>query len=95
MGIAFSHRENVVLLFRMEDRQVLNIAHPSLRNLAALCLRNIAPTLLRNLATLSFRNIASHRVCNIAKGAELTGDLGVKTVVITVIRTISLSGMVP
>ena len=87
MRIAFSHRENVVLLFRMEDRQVRNIAHPSLRNLAALCLRNIAPTLLRN--------IASHLVCNIAKGAELTGDLGVKTVVITVIRTISLAGMVP
>ena len=95
MGIAFSHRENVVLLFRMEDRQVRNIAHPSFRNLAALCLRNIAPTPLRNLATLSFRNLASRWVYNIAKGAELTGDLGVKTVVITVIRTISLAGMVP
>ena len=95
MGIAFSYRENVVLLFRMEDWQARNIAHPSLRNLAALCLRNIAPTLLRNLATLSFRNIASHWVCNIANGAELTGDPGVKVVVITVIRTISLSDMVP
>ena len=87
MGIAFFHRENDVLLFRMEDRQVRNIAHPSLRN--------IAPTLLRNIATLSFRNIARHWVCNIAKGAELTADLGVKVVVITVIRTIFLSDMVP
>ena len=95
MRITFSHWENDVLLFRMEDQQVRNIAHPSLRNLAALCLRNIAPTPLRNLATLSFRNLASHLVCNIAKGAELTGDLGVKVVVITVIRTISLAGMVP